>query len=217
VLTYFYRDVASGVLVPHLRVTFLEVVTGFAFAAALGIATGSAIALIRPVELILYPYVLGVQTIPKIAIAPLLLIWFGYGMQSKVITAGMIAFFPILVNVIAGLRTIDVRRLTLMRSLKASSLQTFLKVRLPNMLPYLFAGFEVGIIFAIIGAIVGEFIGASEGLGSVIIQRQASADVAGVFSVLIWLSLMGVCLNLVIRFFARRYTFWAQTRELVSA
>ena len=94
-----------------------------------------------------------------------MIIWVGYGIQSKILTAGLIAFFPILVNVVVGLKTVEPRMLLLMRALKAGHLQTFIKVRLPSMLPYLFAGLETAIIFAVIGAIVGEFIGASQGLG----------------------------------------------------
>ena len=93
-------------------------------------------------ERIVYPYILALQTIPKVAVAPLMIIWVGYGIQSKVLTAGLIAFFPILVNVVVGLKTVEPRMLLLMRALKAGHLQTFIKVRLPSMLPYLFAGLE---------------------------------------------------------------------------
>lgn len=142
------------------------------------------------------------------AIAPLLIIWFGFGLQSKVLTATLIAFFPVLVNVIAGLRSVDARRLMLMRALRASPWQTFVKVRLPSMLPYLFAGLEMAMVFSIIGVIVGEFIGSSVGLGVMIIQRQGTIDVAGVFSVLICLSLLGLVLNAVIVGAERRLVFW---------
>jgi NitT/TauT family transport system permease protein len=165
------------------------------------------------VERIVYPYVLALQTIPKVAIAPLMIIWVGFGIQSKIVTAGLIAFFPILVNVIVGLKTVEPRRILLMRALKANGWQTFVKVRLPSMLPYLFAGFEVGIIFAIIGAIVGEFLGSSRGLGSLVIQRQAAIDVAGVFSILFYLSVMGIALNLILRSIAKRYAFWSQRSD----
>jgi NitT/TauT family transport system permease protein len=152
--------------------------------------------------------VLALQTVPKVAIAPLLIIWFGFGLQSKVLTAALIAFFPVLVNVIAGLRSVDPRRLMLMRALQASPWQTFRKVRLPSMLPYLFAGLEIAMVFSIIGVIVGEFIGSSVGLGVMIIQRQGTIDVAGVFSVLIYLSLLGLVLNAVIVGAKRRLVFW---------
>lgn len=131
--------------------------------------------------------------------------------------AALIAFFPILVNVIAGLKTTDARRVLLMKALRASPLQIYMKVRLPSMLPYLFAGLEVGIVFSLIGAIVGEFVGASVGLGSLIIQRQAVVDVAGVFSVLAYLSLMGLAMSLAVKLVANRMTFWSRSQDIVGA
>lgn len=203
-------DAATGLIVPHLVVTLLETVFGFVLAAILGIGLGCALGLAPRFERIVYPYILALQTIPKVAVAPLMIIWVGYGIQSKILTAGLIAFFPILVNVVVGLKTVEPRMLLLMRALKAGHLQTFVKVRLPSMLPYLFAGLETAIIFAVIGAIVGEFIGASQGLGSLIIQRQASIDVPGVFSILFYLSAVGIVLDFALRGIAHRYAFWSQ-------
>jgi NitT/TauT family transport system permease protein len=202
-------DAVSGLIFVHVQVTVLETLLGFILAAILGIGLGCAVGLAPRFERVVYPYILALQTIPKVALAPLMIIWVGYGIQSKALTAGLIAFFPILVNVVAGLKTVEPRMLLLMRALKASHLQTFMKVRLPSMLPYLFAGLETAIIFAVIGAIVGEFIGASQGLGSLIIQRQASIDVPGVFSVLFYLSVIGIVLDAALRLAAHRYAFWS--------
>jgi NitT/TauT family transport system permease protein len=213
VLGRLAADFTSGVLIGHFSTTLIEVVAGFVLAAIIGVGLGCAIGLVSVVERIVYPYVLALQTIPKVAIAPLMIIWVGFGIQSKIVTAGLIAFFPILVNVVAGIKTVEPRRILLMRALKASPWQTFIKVRLPSMLPYLFAGFEVGIIFAVIGAIVGEFLGSSRGLGSLVIQRQAAIDVAGVFSVLFYLSVMGIALNLILRSIAKRYAFWSHRSD----
>lgn len=213
----FAADLLSGYIVPHFITTASEVVYGFLLAGAIGIALGTAIALVPAVERIVYPYVLVLQTIPKVAVAPLLLIWFGFGMQSKVITAAVIAFFPILVNVIAGLKGVEPRRVLLMRALGANPVQIFLKLRLPSMLPYLFAGLEVATIFAVIGAVVAEFIGASVGLGSLIVQRQAAVDVAGVFSVLIYLSAIGIVFNLLLKLAGHHYAFWSRPARETSA
>lgn len=202
-------DAVTGLIFVHVQVTVLETLLGFILAAILGIGLGCAVGLAPRFERVVYPYILALQTIPKVAVAPLMIIWVGYGIQSKALTAGLIAFFPILVNVVVGLKTVEPRMLLLMRALKASQLQTFMKVRLPSMLPYLFAGLETAIIFAVIGAIVGEFIGASQGLGSLIIQRQASIDVPGVFSVLFYLSVIGIVLDAALRFAAHRYAFWS--------
>jgi NitT/TauT family transport system permease protein len=203
------KDAVTGLIFIHVQVTVLETLFGFLLAAILGIGLGCAVGLSPKFERIIYPYILALQTIPKVAVAPLMIIWVGYGIQSKVLTAGLIAFFPILVNVVVGLKTVEPRMLLLMRALRAGHLQTFIKVRLPSMLPYLFAGLETAIIFAVIGAIVGEFIGASQGLGSLIIQRQAAIDVPGVFSVLFYLSAIGIVLDAVLRAIARRYAFWS--------
>jgi NitT/TauT family transport system permease protein len=203
------RDAVTGLIFIHVQVTMIETLLGFLLAALLGIGLGCAVGLSPRFERIVYPYILALQTIPKVAVAPLMIIWVGYGIQSKILTAGLIAFFPILVNVVVGLKTVEPRMLLLMRALKAGHIQTFIKVRLPSMLPYLFAGLETAIIFAVIGAIVGEFIGASHGLGSLIIQRQAAIDVPGVFSVLFYLSAIGIALDAGLRLIARRYAFWS--------
>ncbi len=217
IATRVAEDFTSGLIFPHFFQTLMEVVLGFLLAAAIGVGLGTVVALVRVVERVVYPFILALQTVPKVAVAPLFIIWFGFGSEPKIVTAAVIAFFPILVNVIAGLKATDPRRLLLMRALKASWWMTFTKVQLPGMLPYLFAGLEVGIIFAVIGAIVGEFIGAAQGLGSLVIQRQASVDVAGVFSVLFYLSFMGIALNVALRMIARRFAFWERPSDPVSA
>lgn len=211
VVAFAYRDLASGVILRHFWVTLSEVVLGFLAASAAGIAIGTAIGLMPALNRMLYPLILAFQTIPKIALAPLFLIWFGFGLQSKVITVAAIVFFPILVNVIAGLATVDRRRLLLMRALRASPMKTYWKVRFPSMLPFLFAGLEVAIVFSVTGAIVAEFIGASSGLGALIIQRQATSDVAGVFSVLTYLTFMGLALHGLLKLVSRRFVRWAET------
>ncbi|MCO5066686.1 MAG: ABC transporter permease [Rhizobiaceae bacterium] len=207
ILQKLVSDITSGTILPHLQVTLIEVLLGFVLAAIGGLALGTASGLFPLFDRLTYPFILAFQAVPKVAIAPLLIIWFGYGIQSKVVTAAVIAFFPLFVNVSAGLKEADPRRLMLMRSLRASPLQTYIKVRLPGLMPYLFSGLEVALVLSIIGAIVGEFIGASVGLGSIIVQRQASIDVAGVFSVIIILSLMAVILTWLLRLVQARYRF----------
>jgi NitT/TauT family transport system permease protein len=216
IIERIFKDAVTGLIFVHVQVTVIETLLGFLLAAVLGIGLGCAVGLMPRFERIVYPYILALQTIPKVAVAPLMIIWVGYGIQSKALTAGLIAFFPILVNVVVGLKTVEPRMLLLMRALKAGHLQTFVKVRLPSMLPYLFAGLETAIIFAVIGAIVGEFIGASQGLGSLIIQRQAAIDVPGVFSVLFYLSAVGIILDAALRAIAHRYAFWSHRASAVE-
>jgi NitT/TauT family transport system permease protein len=209
IIRQIVQDAVTGLIFVHLEVTVLETLFGFVLAAVLGVGLGCAVGLLPRFERFVYPYILALQTIPKVAVAPLMIIWVGYGIQSKILTAGLIAFFPVLVNVVVGLKTVEPRMLLLMRALKAGHFQTFIKVRLPSMLPYLFAGLETAVIFAVIGAVVGEFLGASQGLGSLIIQRQAAIDVPGVFSALFYLSAIGIVLDVILRGIARRYAFWS--------
>ncbi len=206
-----WRDMTTGIIWPHFMTTTTVVLVGFGIAAVAGLAIGTAIGLMPLLNRMIYPLILAFQTIPKIALAPLFLIWFGFGATSKIVTVATIVFFPVLVNVIAGLSTTDPRRLLLMRALRAGPFATYWKVRFPGMLPFLFAGLEVAIVFSVTGAIVAEFIGSSRGLGSLIIQRQSAADVAGVFSVLLYLTLMGLFFHAVLRLVGQRCTRWART------
>eukprot|EP01037_Dinobryon_pediforme_P033823 gene33823-39441_t len=176
--------------------TLAEAMSGFALAALSGIVLGGVIAQFPLVEKTLYPYLIAIQTTPKVALAPLFIIWFGFGITSKIIIAATIAFFPILVNVISGLRSTDAARLELMRSLRATRWQIFTMVRLPGALPMIFAGLNVAIIFSILGAIVGEFLGSRQGLGNAIMQMNVNLDTAGMFATLFVLSAMGVTLHL---------------------
>jgi NitT/TauT family transport system permease protein len=154
---------------------------------------------------------------PKIAIAPLIIVWFGFGIGSKVVIAATVAFFPVLVNVIVGLKTIDQSKLDLMRSLDATRWQTFRMVKLPNALPFVFAGLDVAVVFSVLGAIVGEFVGAQQGLGNLILQFNFSLDIAGVFAVLILLSVLGVALHLIMQALQKRLIFWAEPEQVVGA
>lgn len=207
-------DIETGAIWPHLWVTVCEIVVGFLIAVAVGIGLGALIALVPSLERILYPYILVIQIIPKVAVAPLIIIWLGYGLSSIASIVALVAFFPILVNVIAGMKAADAKQIMLMRSLGAGRWQIFCKVRLWNAVPYLFAGLDVAIIFAVIGAIVGEFIGAPSGLGSLIVQRQYSMNVPGVFSAIVFLTITGFVLHWLVKLAARRAAFWAPSDQL---
>jgi NitT/TauT family transport system permease protein len=208
---------ASRLYLAHFWVTLYEALLGFLIAAVAGMALGAVIAQFRLVEQTFYPYLVALQTLPKIAIAPLIIVWFGFGISSKIIIAATVAFFPVLVNVIVGLKTIDQAKLDLMRSLRASRWQTFRLVRLPNALPFVFAGLDIAIIFSVLGAIVGEFVGSQRGLGNLILQFNFSLDIAGVFAVLILLALMGVMLHLIMQAIQKRLIFWAEPEQVIGA
>ncbi len=211
------RGVRSGLYVANFWVTLSEALLGFVIAAVAGIVAGAVIAQFRLMEQTFYPYLVALQTLPKIAIAPLIIVWFGFGISSKIIIAATVAFFPVLVNVIVGLKTIDPAKLDLMRSLRASRWQTFRLVTFPNALPFVFAGLDIAVVFSVLGAIVGEFVGAQKGLGNLILQFNISLDIAGVFAVLILLSVMGVALHLGMQALQKRIIFWAEPDETISA
>ena len=203
-----WRGLSSGLYLKHLWYTLLETVLGFALGSALGFGLGTAVAMSRWVEYFLYPYIVMFQSLPKIALAPLIVIWFGLGLASKVVNAGLVAFFPLLVNTMVGLKSADEDRVSLMRSLAASDRQIFWMLRLPNALPFVIAGLDIAMIFALIGAIVGEFVGATAGLGMLIQSMNFTMDVSGQFSVLLVLSFVGLALSRAIQLIRRRVLFW---------
>jgi NitT/TauT family transport system permease protein len=217
VLASLVGGLRSRLYLEHFLITLYETLLGFLIAAVSGIVIGAIIAQFRLVEQTMYPYLVALQTLPKIAIAPLIIVWFGFGISSKVVIAAMVGFFPVLVNVIVGLKTIDQSKLDLMRSLNATRWQTFRLVKLPNALPFVFAGLDIAIVFSVLGAIVGEFVGAQRGLGNLILQFNFGLDIAGVFAVMILLSIMGVVLHLIMQFIQKRVIFWAEPEQVIGA
>ena len=208
-----YQGIADGLYAPHLYVTVKETLLGFLVGSTIAFVLGSAIAMSRTAEYYLYPLIVMFQAMPKVALVPLILIWFGLGITSKVVSAALVAFFPLMVNTIAGLRSVDEDRVNLMRSLSASRWQIFTMLQLPNAMPYLFAGLEIAMIFALIGAIVAELISAEKGLGMLMQSMSFSMDVAGQFSILFVLAILGLVLNGAIVFVRRRVLFWDRSRD----
>lgn len=211
VLAALYSIIVSGAVFVHLGITLTEILLGFAIGAVAAFVLGSLIALFRVVDRMLYPYMIAVQAVPKVALAPLLVIWFGFGLESKILMTAVIAFFPILVNTVVGLRHAEQDRLDLMVALKATRWQTFRFVRLPTALPFIFAGLDVGIVLSVIGAIVGEFVGASGGLGYLLLVYNADLKIAAVFALLIVLAVLGILLHGCVVLVQRRVMFWAET------
>src|SRR5437868_833414 len=203
-----YRGFASGLYLDHLGYTLLETLLGFIVGSLLGFFLGTAVAMNRWVEFFLYPYIVMFQSLPKVALAPLIVVWFGLGLTSKVINAALVAFFPLLVNTMVGLKSADEDRVSLMRSLAASDQQIFWMLRLPNALPFVMAGLDVAMIFALIGAIVAEFVGAQPGLGMLLQSMNFNMDVSGQFSILLMLSFVGLLLNRAIMLIRKRIMFW---------
>ncbi len=179
-------------LLHHTRVTLVEVVLGFGLALGAGIAVGVAIDSSRVLERAIYPLIIASQTVPMVALAPLLLIWFGYGLTPKIIVTALVCFFPIAVNTVDGLRVADRETLAMLSSMGASGWQRFRMVKIPAALPSLFTGARIAIAFSVIGAVFGELVGASAGLGYLMQRSAAQFQTSRVFAAIVILSLMGV-------------------------
>jgi NitT/TauT family transport system permease protein len=201
----------EGDLLYHFGVTFYETIAGFVLGSLFGLVLGALIGQFPLLERTLYPYVVAFQTLPKVAIAPIVVIWFGYGVSSKIVITATIAFFPLLANTIVGLRAAPIEQIELMVAFTASRWQIFRMARLPHALPYIFVGLDVAVVLSVIGAIVGEFVGAQAGLGYLILQRNFNMDMAGVFAILIILCVMGIGLHLLVNVIQRRVVFWMQS------
>jgi NitT/TauT family transport system permease protein len=175
----------------HARITLVETVVGFAFALVIGVIAGAVLGRIFWLELAVRPLVVALQVIPKVALVPLFVIWFGFGVTSKIVIAAILAFFPIMLNVMLGVRSVEPGHRDVMRSLDASRWQQFASLDFHSTLPYVFAGMEVGIVFALIGAIVGEYLGGNEGLGYMVVVSLNALDAPQLFAVIILLAALG--------------------------
>jgi NitT/TauT family transport system permease protein len=173
--------VLDGSLLRHTGITLLEVLLGLSVGLAAGAVLGYLTAKSPTLERWLTPYIVASQAVPIAAIAPLLVIWLGPGLISKIVTCALIVFFPILVNTLTGLRTVDGHLRELLESYNANRWQTFVKLEFPAALPVLFGGLKVGATLAVIGAVVGEFVGADRGLGFLISAGRGAFDTALVF------------------------------------
>jgi NitT/TauT family transport system permease protein len=203
----------SGTLIYHTLVTLQEVLYGFLLGALAGFVFGVFVAEWALVRMSIFPFLVAIQMVPKVAIAPLFIIWLGYGIGSKVAIAASITFFPVLINTVAGLRSVDGETLEMMRAFRATRWQSFHRVKLRFAMPYIFAGLEIAIVLSVIGAIVAEFVGSTKGLGHLILQATFELKTAEVFAVLVMLALLGITLNGLIRLLAHRALFWHDSKR----
>ena len=192
----------------HTWVTLYETTAGFFLAVVFGIVSAAIIVIIPRLRDVFMPLLLIAQLVPKVAVAPLLLIWFGYGLIPKILVAFLVAFFPIVVNAASGLASVQPELMDLGHSLKASPWQTFWKFRMPTALPEIFSGMKISVTLAIIGAIIGEFVGGNRGLGYLIIVANQELDTALAFSAIFLLSVMGIILYALIEIGERILIPW---------
>lgn len=195
-------------LLEHTRVTLVEVMLGFGLALAAGVACGVAIDSSTILRRAIYPLIIASQTVPMVALAPLMLIWFGYGLFPKILITALIGFFPIAVNTVDGLRSGDREMLALLRSMGASGGQRFRIVRVPAALPLIFSGARIAITFCVIGAVFAELVGASQGLGYLMERSAAQFQTARVFACIVILALMGIGLFSLIALIERLALPW---------
>ncbi len=195
----------DGTMAPHLWATLVEVVLGLLVGASLALVVGYALARSTLIERLLSPYLVAAQAIPILALAPLLVLWFGPGLVSKVIICALIVFFPVAVATMVGIRSVDARLLELGRSLRATPRQILLTLEIPAALPNIFGGLRVGVTLAVVGAIVGEWAGANQGLAVLInLARGSLFDIPLMFATLVMIALVGIALYLIVVVLERR-------------
>jgi NitT/TauT family transport system permease protein len=193
----------SAVLLKESISTTIEVLLGFALSVGVGIPLALAIYLWRPFARAIYPVLVSSQAVPKIAVAPLFLVWFGFGLLPKVLIAFLIAFFPVVINTAMGLGTLEREKIYLAQSMGLGPFASFFKIQLPNALPSIFAGLKISITFAVVGAVVGEFVGGQGGLGYLLIIANGNMDTPLIFGGIVALTLLGIVLFLLIGFAER--------------
>jgi NitT/TauT family transport system permease protein len=197
----------------HIVTTATEALAAFGIGSALGIVVGALIVQFPLLRRIMLPYFIGLQSVPKVALAPLFVVWFGLGISSKIILGVLLTFFPLMINTAAGLSSVETERIELMVSLKATGWKTFRLVTFPSALPFIFAGLEMAAAYAVLGAVVGEFVGGSSGLGVLILNRNATLDIAGSLAALVILAVMGILMQWGVTFVRARVLFWAPSQD----
>lgn len=199
------RAWGDGLMTPHALTTLSEIALGFAAGAVTGLAVGYGLARSALVERLISPYIVAAQATPILALAPLLALWFGPGLTSKVVICGLIVFFPIAVSTMVGIRSVDAGLLEMARSFRATRRQVLLTLEIPAALPSILGGMRVGVTLAVVGAIVGEWAGAERGLGVLVnLARGSLFDIPLMFATLVTIALLGIALYLVVVFLERR-------------
>lgn len=204
------ENTLNGSLPANTLTTLSEIILGFLLGSFLGIALGVITSQSELMRAMLGPYILASQAMPKLALAPIMVVWLGFGIAPKVVITALICFFPLLENTIIGLTSTNPHQLELFRALSAKGWQTFLKLRVPSALPVIFAGLRVAVTLAVVGAVVGEYVGANRGLGALVIVTQGDFDTPLMFAIFVYLTVIGIALYKIMQvlentFFAWRY------------
>jgi len=192
----------------HLSITLYAVIGAFFFTAVTGLLLGAALVWSSMLERTLLPILVIFNTLPKIALAPMIIFWIGFGVKANIVIGVAVAFFPMVLNTAAGLRAVEPDLLDLVQALKANKWQVFMKIRFPSALPYIFVGLKLNAVFATVGAIVGEFIASTAGLGSVIIVGNTTLDTPTIFASLLLISIIGMVLYGLVIIAERIFVAW---------
>ena len=196
----------SGYFTQHIIRTASEVLLGLLFGGTLGFVIGILMGEVAFLRKLLFPYIIASQAVPKLALAPLFILWFGFGMTSKVVITALVCFFPLLESTVTAIQSSDKQKQELFRMLGATRFQTLIHLKIPAGMPGILAGLRVSAVLAVVGAVVGEFIGGSEGLGALIIASQGMMDTPLMFATLILLTVMGMILYLMITWFEKKWS-----------
>ena len=193
---------------PHVWFTLQNIIVGYVCGCVAAVLMGALLAESRNFERFVYPYIIALQSMPKVALAPLIIVWFGFGNLSKIVMVALICFFPMFINTSSGIKQTPAHLINMMRVFSASRVDVFLRVKLRAALGHIFAGLQIGIVLGLIGEVVAEFIASTKGLGYLIATSQANFDVATMFAALFGLVAIGICGTQLIRWIGARAIFW---------
>jgi NitT/TauT family transport system permease protein len=191
VVIAWLEALTSSVLWFHTWITVVETVLGFLIAVVIGVGLGALLGKLPRLEQTVNPFIVATQVVPKVALVPLFVVWFGFGLAPKIIIAAVLAFFPILMNTILGVKSVDRGHREVLMSLNASRWQQVTQLEFPSALPYILTGMEMGIVLSIIGAVVGEYLGGNQGLGNLAVKEMNSYNTTALFAVIVHLSVVG--------------------------
>jgi NitT/TauT family transport system permease protein len=203
-----WRGYVEGEYWRHVGFTLTAMLWGYVVGSGLALILGALVAEIRLVERFIFAFVVGLQSVPKVALAPLIIVWFGFGIESKVVLVALICFFPTFINVIAGFRSVDPAIVDMMQAFGASRLRILYEVKIPGAAGTIIAGLQVGIVLGLIGAVVGEFIASTRGLGHLIQNAASNLDLGTVFGAIASLAAIGIIGTQLLRALQRRVVFW---------
>ena len=205
ILMTLIDGLTSGYFTPHIIRTASEVLLGLLFGCLSGFIIGIFMGEVTFLRKLLFPYIVASQAVPKLALTPLFILWFGFGMTSKVVITALVCFFPLLESTVTAIQSSDTQKKELFKMLGATRFQTLIHLKIPAGMPGILAGLRVSVVLAVVGAVVGEFIGGSEGLGALIIATQAMMDTPLMFATLILLTVFGMVLYLIVSLFEKMW------------